>query len=221
MFIDELKTLVREQNPPWDPGRYGDSSYETSSYQLARFELGDYLFVTDLTQFVTPIGTIRHPKVPDDWKETDMTTDNEILLYMASKRAGLPQANFIKNKVISRGYRTGNGDFISPGYLAELNDWQSLRCVSLAVQSLFFKIPVRWSDASKEPWYKFWHHIESSKDACDGYVHWMHCAVNAPKFVRKMISKETLKSKIRLYYKKEPNSQWIIDVLDQVIDRYF
>lgn len=227
MKIDYRKTLIREQNPPTDPARLGDSCFETSSYLNGRFLLGDYDFVVDLTQFVTPIGTIRHPDAPfaddkgESWREDDMTTDNELPLYMASKKAGMSQTSFIKNKAVSRGYRTGNGNLVSPGYFAELMDWQWLRVICLVVQLLIFKFPIRWGDSSEEPWYKLWKHIELNKSSCDGYVQWMQIATQAPRWVRLLISKETLKLKIRMYYAKEPNSQWIIDVLDQVIDRYW
>lgn len=211
MKFDNYGLLIREQNAADDPGRLGDSCAETSRLALADLIQNRYVNpLWELPKFVTPLGTIRHPDSP--WRENDMSSDNELPLYMASRQACFAQTGFIKQKVISRGWKTGNGDFISPGYFAEIVDSQVLRCMLLIVQVALFYIPIRWSDASRS---------FERNDASDGYLQWMLTACLAPPWVRKLLSKDKLKQKIAAYYSPEPNSAWLVNIYNGVIERFW
>lgn len=202
--------LVREQNPLGNPGNIGDSCFETSAYGLSILGIGVNMSLA-VNSFVTPAGTVRHKDSP--WREDDMSTDNELPLYMLLREVKNPNAEFIKAKVIERGYKTGNEKFVSPGYLAELLNSQFLRCLFLVGQVLIFWFPFRWSDSKK--WFELsWPH-------CDGYLQWALTARFAPYIFRKLIRKKTLIEKIKQYYLPEPNSAWLVDAHLDHIDRFF
>jgi hypothetical protein len=214
---DEFGLLVREQNGPKDPGRIGDSCFDTSCDVLANLYLGCNVSCAEkLKMFFTTTGTIRHPKSP--WRENDQTSDQDLLLYVALKLAGNPLHLEMKKAVIARGYRTGNWDFVSPGYLAEILDSQILRSVCLLVQLIFFLFPFYWNDGK---WLKGEWPIGNNYRRSDGYLAWVLIAVMAPKFIRKLIPKSVLYSKIKSYYAPDPNSAWVLRNYEQVIERYF
>lgn len=212
MLIDNA-AIVMEQNPPGDPGRYGDSCAESSRYQHLKFLLGDYKLYINFNQFITPLGVIRSPNVPEEWKEKDTSEDQVKPLLLALRKGTLPEALIVEKQIKNAGYRTGNGDLITPGFYGIIKEWSWLNNISVCVQSIIFKIPLRWSDSKK--WF------ERSEASSADYLNHIHVAVYSPKWIRKMVSKETLKQKVRDYYKVEPNSEWVIQTYDQVIERYW
>lgn len=213
MYIDNYKAIRMEQVAM--PGAVGDSCSETARYAHLKMLLGDYYMDVNLNIFVTPLGYIRHPEVPDDWKEKDFSEDQGKPLFLAFKRAGFPQVDEMKRKIVGNSLwgRMGNGDPISPGFKGILNDWGWLRDLTVIGQSLIFKLPYRWSDSKK--WF------ERSEGSSGDYLNHIHMAVYSPQFVRRLVSKEILKQKVRDYYKPEPNSQWIIDLYDKVLEEYW
>jgi hypothetical protein len=222
MYIDNYKTLVME-HVSW-PGNIGDSCAETARYKHLKQLLGQPNDDVDLMAFVTEKGFTRHPTAPaegqlgpkedgspsDSWRETDMPTDQMLPLYLASD-AGLK--NLILMDTRAAGWRTGNGDLVSPQFFGLLNDYSLIVNVSTVGQAMAFKLPWRWSDA--------YNRFEEMENSSADYLNYIHVAVYAEKPLRNLVLKSTLKQKVRDYYKVEPNSQFLIDLYDQVIDKYF
>jgi len=211
MLIDSFLVLVMEHSS--FEGNRGDSCAETARYAHLKMLLGDYKSDVNLNIFVTPLGYIRHPEVPDSWKEKDFSEDQGKPLYLAFKKMQSPQMDEMKKRINNADNRMGNGDLITPGFYGILHDYNWLNTTSVFVQSLIFKFPYRWSDSKK--WF------EKSEGSSADYLNHIHTAVYAPKIIRKMVSKDRLKERIRHYYSNEPNSQFIIDLYDQVIERFW
>lgn len=211
MFIDSYMVLVMEHSSY--EGNRGDSCAETSRYVHLKMLLGDYYMDVNLNTFVTPLGYIRHPEVPEDWKEKDFSEDQGKPLYLAFKKAGFHQADQMKKRIKDAGNRMGNGDLITPGFWGILHDSKLLVNMSVLIQSLIFKLPYRWSDSKK--WF------EKSEGSSADYLNHIHMAVYSPKWIRRLVNKEVLKNKIKDYYSIEPNSQFVIDLYNQVIEKYW
>lgn len=234
MKIDEYGCLVVE-HVPW-PGSIGDSCAESARYEHLKMLLGDYVHTCNLERFVTPLGYLRHPTAPEtgaelpngevlkeSWRESDMSTDQALPLYLAWRRGtNYTRTSQMERRIKSNGYRTGNGDYISPGFYAELKDSQILRSLFLLIQILFFKLPYRWNDEKRT--------LELTTGSVADYLNYIHCAVYAPKWVRRIgPSKNVLYKAVTTYYQPElalPETQpclvcKIIDLYDQVIETYF
>lgn len=216
MKIDSYNTLVME-HVSW-PGNIGDSCAETSRYLHLLHVLNRQLIKLDLNQFVTNLGFVRHPTAPakddngDSWREDDFSSDQGLPLFLAAKCSNLGLANIIKDRIKENKYRTGNGDLIAPMFYSLMYcNW--LTSIFVLFQALLFKLPFRWSDSEN----KFEEMEESSAD----YLNWIHTAIYAPKWIRKLISKNILKQKVREYYLPEPNVKFLINLYDEVIDKYW
>ncbi len=213
MLIDSFLTIIMEHSS--FEGNRGDAAAETSRYAHCEMLNGNYTVLSkvNLKVFLTLLGGIRHPQVPEDWKEKDFSEDQGKPLYLALKRAGMPEADKLKKFIKDAGWRMGNGDLITPGFYAILNDWQWLSDVSVLVQSLIFKLPYRWSDSKK--WF------ERTEGSSSDYLNHFHSAVYSPLWIRRLTSKEVMKQKFRDYLKDEPNSQWVIDSYEQALERHW
>lgn len=211
------------------PGTIGDSCAETGRYvHLCRL-LGIEPNPIDLNAFVTALGFLRHPTAPDkgqlgpdspSWREPDFSADQALPLFLAAKTSLSSVAQLMRTRLKANWYRTGNNKFISPGFLGLLTGCPWLINLSTIVQAIFFKFPWRWSDST--------HSLEPMEDSAADYLNYIHAAVYAHPWSRKLISKDVLKQKVREYYNPpknpercEPNHQWILDLYDQVLDKYF
>jgi len=211
--------IVRDQNGD-SPGRYGDSAFDTGAFLLSHFRTSpghEYFPQLNHKLFITPTGTIRHPKAI--WRQNDMSEDNEKPLFMFCKEIGdFESAAFIADRCWDD-LRTGNLKLITPAYVAELRDWQWLRCICLVGQVLFFWFPFYWNDGD---WKNGRWPIRLSWYKSDGYLQWALNAFLAPKPFRKLIRKKTLKQKISDYYAPEGESGlWVVEKHWQLIDRFF
>ncbi len=197
------------------PGNIGDSCAETSRYAHLKDLLNEDRSDVDLQQFQTETGFVRHPTAPEGWREDDFSGDQALPLYLASRDN--PSADPIywklRNSIETTGYKSGNGDFISPVFYGLVTDKQWLVSLSTAVQGLLFRFPYRWSDAYKN--------IERQEGSSADYLNYLHAAVYASPYARSFVSKATLKQKIRDYYEVEPNSLWLVQLYDRVIDLYW
>lgn len=212
MYLDAYHVIRMEQNEM--PGAVGDSCAETGRYAHLKMLLSEYevLSEVDLTVFITDKGYIRHPEVPEDWKEKDFSGDQAVPLYLAFARAGMAQGHEMRQRLKSNGYKTGNGDYISIGFFAKLKELQWLQNLSTLAQGLIFKLPYRYSESKKG--------LEKTEGSSADYLNWLHLAVYTPKWLRKIVSKDTLKQKVREYYKPEPNPI-VIELYDRVLERYW
>ncbi len=227
MFIDNYKTVVMQENGY--PGNIGDSCAETGRVVHLKALLKDGTVQYDLYAFIIPEGFTRHPTAPekgalepkadgspsDSWRNPSMTTDQMLPLYVAGD-AGLK--NLIKLRIEADGWRTGNGDLVSPVFYAILKEWYWLVDLSTIAQALAFKLPYRWNEAR---WKRGENPFESNTESSGDYLNYIHAAIYANKYARKFVSKETLKAKVRHYYRNEPNHDELIALYDQVIDNFF
>ncbi len=215
MRIDQYLTLVMEQCGY--PGNIGDSCAETSRYVHLQC-LNGLIPSLNLKQFITPLGYIRHPDAPaqdannQSWRESDFSSDQGLPLLLALQKTRSIKSEDMRDWFRDHGWKTGNGDFVSPSFLAVIKRWQWLLNLCILVQGILFRLPYRWSESENK--------FEEMKESSADYLNYIHLANYVPKSLR-LISAETLKIKVREYYKPEPNSDFIIDLYDKVIDNLF
>lgn len=213
-------SIVRDQNGS-SPGQYGDSCFDTFAFGLSHwFVYKQYPAEIDHTIFITPTGAVRHPK--SIWRQNDMTEDNEKPLYIFLRET---QNNEARQFIADRCWddlKTGNMKLVTPGYVAELLNWQWLRCLCLVVQVLAFWFPWYWNDGD---WKNGRWPIRLSWNKSDGYLQWALIANLAPWPVRRLIRKKTLKRKVIEYYMPEikagMNTKATFDIIsahDQMVD---
>jgi hypothetical protein len=212
MYIDNFKTVVLEQCT-W-PGSIGDSMAETARLSI----LLDFLGLPNdlgLSAFITPTGYVRHPTAPEhdekgeSWRETDMVSDQCLPWFVAE---GAMRKDEMRERIKANGWRTGNGDPVSPIFWAELKGYTWLRVIFLLIQLLLFNLAFRWSDANNA-------FEETSDSSCD-YLNFIIVSLYAPKWFRKLCPEETLKQKVRSYYATEP-SHFVVSLYEQVLLTYF
>lgn len=187
-------------------GNRGDSLANSCRYAL----LDDSYSKYNLDQFCTRTGYVRHPdpNMPDDWKENDIPTDQALPYYLAASKDRKDQ---MKHRIKCAGWRTGNGDLVSPIFFAVLTNSQWKIDLCLLAQMALFKVPFRWNDEKK--WF------ESMVGATADYLNFFHCLPWASVWVRKLVNKDTVKAKIHSYFESEPNVDWYLDLYDRAIER--
>lgn len=208
------------------PPNIGDSCAETARAIHLYILLGKRVDTLNLYQFVTSEGFVRHPLAPekdtdgDNWREPDFSSDQALPLYLAARLSGPDKmgvwsdlADLLEERIKEAGWKTGNGDFVSPPFFAILKNWKWLLNLCLLVQILFFKFPLRWSDSKK--------FFELSKGSSADYLNFFHLLVYASPFVRRLVSKKKVISKISQYYEDEPNSAWLIELYLEVAENLF
>lgn len=230
MVIDKYGCLIMEHSS-WE-GNRGDSCAETARYAHLKMLLGDYKQDYNLNSFVIPgLGYVRHPDLLHfvdekgvSWGLTDFSSDQALPLYLAFKKASMwYEFDEMSERLWYSGFRTGNGDLLSPGLLAEYFDYQVLRSGLLVGQVGLFHFKYRWNDELN----KF---QETEESSCD-YINFIHTAVYAPQWVRDLTDKEVLKQKVWSYYliemlyevknSKRGLARDVVDLYYDVIDRYW
>jgi hypothetical protein len=200
-------TIVREQNRADDPGRYGDSCFDSCAFGLSwlRSKKNAHPSI-DVGQFFDEKGeTRRHPK--SIWPE--MSQDQELPLYMLCRELGRKDlTRLIERGLIRRGWKTSNDKPITLAYAAEVCDWQWLRCLSQVVQVMFFWFPFYWDDGrfAKGEW-----PIGNNWRRSDGYLQFKLIAYKTPWPFNSLVRKATVDEKIRAYYKPESDATQVID----------
>jgi hypothetical protein len=209
MTVGALGELISETSA-W-PGSIGDSAHNTARYVILRYMNGKDVssFTEGLKKFRTEGGYVRHWEAPPDWRERDTTSDMLLPLYLAYKICLPGLALEMKERVEAFGYKSGNGDLISPGFYAVMFNQEWLLTPLLQAQAMLFHFPYRWSDSKK--WF------ESNSDNSGDYLNFIMLSLQLRK---SFISKSTLKEKVRHYYRNEPNVAFLIAMYDNAIERY-
>jgi len=227
MRLGESNELISETSD-W-PGSIGDSAHNTARQVLTLKFLGsDYsAHLIALKRFRTEKGYIRHWLAPDDWMETDTTSDMLLPLYKAYQEVLPELAVEMGFRLKANWYRSGNGDPITPGLFAEIKNSQFLRVLFLLIQILIFKIPFRVKDKPSDRSFlsyilftPIWKLFERSSGSSAHYLNFIFVCLYAPKWVRRLVSKEKLKAKVADYYKPEPNA-FVVENYNVLIERYF
>lgn len=213
MKWDKDRLLVSEIWPEYEGP--SDSFSANRGDSMANTSRCEHLFqilkssAIALDQFITYKGYVRHPSehMPLDWRETDSPSDQCLPFYIAAN-------TFKKDEMFARikkaGWKTGNGDLVSPIFFAVLKDSTWMLNLALVGQLAIFKLPIRWSDSK--------HSLELSANSSADVLNWFHASCMASPWVRKLVSKDWIKEKITAYFKDEPNSSWLVELYKQAID---
>lgn len=212
MYLDKYNFVVLDQCG--FPGNIGDSCAETCRLINLQRYLGETPTTTynNLFNFITPNGFLRHPDVPEGWREDDFSSDQGLPFLLAARSFSLNYlVHAIEVRIKEDGWKTGNGDFVSPLFFGVLKDSNFIKNMALVTQAALFKMPWRWSDEHN----RFEENFESSAD----YLNWINVAIHQSRWVRRTIDKTILKTKVRSYYRSEKSAQWLIDIYDKAIDK--
>ena len=224
MIQDNYGYIEMEQDPVGNPGRTGDSLAETSRYVSIAYVIGDNPKI-NLAYFVTDKGCLRHPDSP--WREDDCSGDQVFPLIAASALTQPELLAKVLKQIKDAGYKTGNGDFITPGMLgqirrAEDKKFLAISDIPLVIQAVLFKIPFRWSDSKKK--------FESNDDSSGDYLNFINTLAFAKakgnislpmKLAMKLISKEKCLEKVKHYYRNEPNSQGLVELYEKSLGKIY
>lgn len=220
MRIDEYGCI--EMQHVGYPGSIGDSCAESARYEHLKMLCNQYVHICNLERFVTVTGYVRHPTVPPDWAEEDFSSDQALPLYLAWRKGGnYVRTNQMEKRFKRAGYKTGNGDLLTPGLFAEMYvPW--LRVPLLLSQIAIFKLPARYNDAKQG--------FQATEESVCDYLNYIHTAVYAPGWVRKLgPSKEKLLEAVKTYYNAEvriedsnPRIAYeLIRLYDAVLEKYW
>jgi hypothetical protein len=219
MHLDSQGLVVLDQDT--FPGNIGDSCAETSRLVTLN-SLNNEFPWTQLSAFITDKGILRYPTSP--WREDDTSSDQVAPLIAACSLTQPQLTNIVIAKIVSAGYKTGNGNIISPGLLTNMKRhqkscWQSFWDLAILGQALLFKVPVRWSDSKK--WF------EPSSGSSADYLNFINGLAFAKQrnwtwvcsLCVKLVSADTALAAVQSYYKPEPNNSIILDAYAKSIQK--
>lgn len=232
MYFGPQGELISEKDPVGDPGRLGDSCHNTARHlhlqQLlvtlkskpAAASFGSilewngeaWIYVTSsevIKIFITSKGYIRHPDVPDDWKESDTPNDLLIPLLIALESYNhWGAANQMRDRIKANGWRCGNGDLVNPILFALIKRSKWLLNLALIGHAILSYQPIRWSDEHKR--------LEWDTKASADFINWAHACwhIKSPAF--HLVSHKRFMEKIEGYFASEPNSLWIVEMYREV-----
>lgn len=203
------------------PGSIGDSCAESSRYAVIA-HVNSKQPKLGLQYLVTDKGLVRHPDSP--WREDDTSGDQAFPFIAAADLTQPELAKKVIQQTKDAGYRTGNGDLISPGMYGQIRRAENksmlwLSDLPLLAQALIFKIPFRWSDSKKA--------FETTADSSGDYLNFINAIAYAHakgnitwpmRLAMRLVSKETALAKVKHYYRNEPNSQWVTDEYEKAIN---
>jgi hypothetical protein len=219
MVLDNYRFIKMEQCL-W-PGSTGDSCAETGRYITLSYLIGEDPEI-NLFPFMTDKGFLRHPETL--WREDDFTSDQMAPFLSAASLTQPLLAGIAVNRIKNAGWKTGNGDYITPGLLASIKRVQNSKIqwiydLAFLGQALIFKLPIRWSDSKR--WF------ERSEGSSADYLNFLNGIAFAKakkkltwpmKLALKLTGKAKIMSKVEDYYFVEPNSQWILDIYKKALE---
>lgn len=219
MFFESVYNYIEMHEAR--PGSIGDSCAETSRFVTISIVSGVNPNI-DLKAFVTEKGPLRHPDTI--WREDDTSGDQVFPLIAASCLTQPELCSKIIKQIKDAGYKTGNGDFITPGMLGQIRRAENKKLLAISdipllIQALLFKVPFRWSDSKKK--------FESSEGSSGDYLNFINAIAFAKakgnitlpmKLTMKLISKEKCLEMVKHYYRNEQESQFLIDLYSKALD---
>lgn len=215
MKIDQYGELVSEIWPDGEPGNLGNCMAETARWDHLYFwQFKETDPAAALLGFRTDTSYRQSldPACPPDWK---VSSDQCLPWFLAVSTPN--SAAWVANEMVDRfkaaGWRTPDGNFVSPGFFCLLKKWRALFNLCALVQVLIFKLPWRWDDGQKK--------LVSSAGSSADYLNWFHYSLYCWSWVRKLVPQETVLAKIRSYYEPEPNVQWLLDLYQTVADKEY
>lgn len=206
MKIDKHDVLIIEKDG--EPGDLGDACAETCRYLVLAEYADSFPFGRPTTlPFITSHGGLRHPDVPESWRESDFTSDQALPLRMANDNVGRRFA-----------LTTAPGKLSSPGlFFLSLG---MLRCLNLVngIQGLLFKAPVRWNDGNPGDLF------EANDDSSADYLNWIVTACYlADNGIKPILNadKEHVRAKVHSYYSNQMNVEKTLALYDLAIDKVY
>ena len=222
MKVDVLGCVTMEKNGP--PGDLGDSCAETGRLIV----LEPTTFKTHrlrLENFITDKGFIRHPNVPEDWKETDFTSDQALYLLLASYLVA-PQVFETVADRIKFTDTTAPDKIVSPDVFFATRKMWNMLAVCAVVQMAINMIPIRWSDAEdRTGFWKYWRFEWNNKSTVSYMTTFVimtflkRVSVTWPLWI---FPREKYLAKAKAYYQqpdlkpeqREPNTAWFTAFYD-------
>jgi hypothetical protein len=227
--------LVREQNE----NDVDDSCFDSSELYHMLDKLrwaGEPRQWPNLSQFIIDGKLQRHPQT----KFMDDISSDQAHMFMLA----YPRFNdwFISFKPAGWfWFKTSNNNLISFGLwalLTEVKLWQNL---SLLIQIILFWIPIRWCDGDNPNFRLGFIKLNCGyRHHCGDYRLFKQCLYYAPKWIKRMVSKKTLRRMTRYYWygekwsppaywigdempgnifePKEPNIDWLIEIDDRFVE---
>lgn len=165
MKVDHHNVLILEEVGL--PGDLGDSCAETGRYTVLSNLVGYFPYGKDLSleAFIgRDNGFVRHPDVPESWKEKDFTSDQGINLIYAYDIQGPANVTYAV-KYQMRWFTAKYNKISLPSVMAASRGMLRTLNVLNAVQGLIFRIPFRWSDSKRK--------FEKSNDSSADYLNWI------------------------------------------------
>lgn len=181
--------------------------------QLKLAAKGVQPYLVGLNQFITDGKLQRHPQTHF---ESDIPSDQAHMYYLAT---GEFTESMRPETIFSFWPRTLNKNLVSYGMMAHVSEnWIAFN-LSLLIQIILFWIPVRWHDGNN-PSVRigpikldigFRHHAGD-------YRLFKQCLYYAPVWIRRLVSKKTLKKMSAIYWEPEPNAQWLLEIDSRFVD---
>lgn len=207
MKFDEYGCLVMEKDGM--PGDLGDSCAETCRYVILK---GSAIYPVTVTfsNFSTPLGFVRHPDAPNDWRENDFASDQCLPLLMATDLFDGVDFSIFSDR-IKHTWATAPGKVASPGVMCVTCQWLHLFGFLLFIQFLIFKIPWRWSDDKRiKSWWKLVSSDGESADWLNYYTSFVYLASKGITWPQAFLDKTKAMTKVRSYYANQPDSDWVV-----------
>lgn len=225
MRIDEFNTVVREKDGY--PGDIGDSCADTARLFVLDPLTLFYDHLLNLDVFWTPRGYVRHPLAPErdekgeSWREEDFSSDQALPLLLAYEVSRNILRTNLANRLRIAGWRTGDGNLVSPGLyalskfvLSRDRVWLHVLGLINLVQALLFLVHVRWSDDER---HTGWRRIQWGGNEGD-YLNWhvindflWLTGVYWPLAICYRIwTPRTVYAKVKAYYASQPNHEWYL-----------
>jgi len=214
MHFDKYGLIVSDLSGM--PSAAGDSAAETGRWLHLKILLDEPRDISVINNFRTIGGYVRHPSplLPYDWRESDFSSDQWLPLFLAARAAPFYQFWIeMVTRLREAGWRTGNGNLCSPILYALVNENQWLINMCVAAQALLFKLPWRWSDSAKR--------FESTQNSTGDYLNWLHAAIHADPWARKLVNPTKLVTKIESYYATEIGTGELLDLYRRLIKKVY
>ena len=204
MKIDEYGIVVSEIYPEDNDYFYSGNRADSMATTARWVDLLFHSFRSSpvvLDKFVTPTGYRSHPspRMSLSLQEGSISSDTALPFFIA---AGFVLHEQMRTRLVNNYFRTGDSKFVSTCLLSSILRSQLLLNICIIVQALIFKTP--WCKRAD-------------------YLNWTHCALNGPKWIRRIIHQDTVIDNITLYYKPtdggliELNVDWLVGLYKQVI----
>lgn len=200
MRIDKYNELVSEIWPEGHPANLGNCLAETARTSNLSYFVQKLTPVSiTLDKFRTPASYIQSldPSCPPDWTDSS----DQCLPWFIYFRY-LPLGREMRNRITAADFKTPDGNFISMPFFCLLYYPGLLKYV-VALQALSLRIPIKWGQREA------------------AHLNWFQTALLCPLWARKFMPEHLLRRAVWQYYSNEPNSNGLLDLYDEAIQKAY